>query len=47
MNVVVKQRNEKTHDFYRNECLERRNEIVEESYFIWTNDVPLLLNLVA
>ena len=33
--------------FLRNGCLECKNEIEEESYFIWTNAVPVLLNLVC
>ena len=32
---------------YMNGRLECRNEVVEESYYIWTNDVLVLLNLVA
>ena len=45
--MVVKQRNEKTQEIYTNERLECRNEVVEESHYIWTNDVLVLLNLVA
>ena len=45
--MVVKQRNGKTHEIYMNERLECWNEVVEESYYIWTNDVLVLLNLVA
>ena len=47
MNVVVQQRNIKTQKIYMYERLECRNEVVEESHYIWTNDVLVLLNLVA